>query len=442
MTNISESIIPINELPKGWILSPISSLAKFNPAAINGNYPHKSIEYLDIANVSSGSYGNPTTLQLEDAPSRAKRIVVDNDVILSTVRPGNRAYAYMHDVKPNLIVSTGFVVLQATNSDSRYLYYIVTSNPVIDYLASIAEEKTAYPSVNPSDIEEIIVPVPPLSEQRAIAHILGTLDDKIELNRRMNETLEGIARALFKSWFIDFDPVRAKAEGRQPFGMNEETAALFPDQFEDSELGEIPKGWKIGSIYDIAEVQYGAPFSSKLFNNEGAGLPLVRIRDLESCNPDIFTLERIERDTVVHAGDILVGMDGEFKVTTWYGPNSLLNQRVCMFVPKDNVPRFYLKYILEKPISFFERSKVGTTIIHLCKSDIDIIRVLVPNHRILSCYNTLTNNLYNIILYNHNQNNILMCIRNLLLPKLISGKIRIDPSKFGFDSEENKAVEV
>ncbi len=86
----------------------------------------------------------------------------------------------------------------------RFLYYVATSDPLIDYLASIAEEKTAYPSVSPSDIAECIVPIPPLPEQHAIAHILGTLDDKIELNRRMNETLEAMARALFKSWFIDF----------------------------------------------------------------------------------------------------------------------------------------------------------------------------------------------------------------------------------------------
>jgi len=98
-------------------------------------------------------------------------------------------------------------------------------------------------SLNMSDIRNFDIPEPPpLPEQRAIARILGTLDDKIELNRRMNETLEAMARALFKSWFVDFDPVRAKAEGREPAGMDAETAALFPDSFEETELGEVPKG--------------------------------------------------------------------------------------------------------------------------------------------------------------------------------------------------------
>ena len=101
--------------------------------------------------------------------------------------------------------------------------------------------------------------LPPLAEQRAIAHILGTLDDKIELNRRMNETLEAMARALFKSWFVDFDPVRAKREGRQPAGMDKATAALFPDAFQDSPLGKIPKGWQVERIEELVTL---SPHSS------------------------------------------------------------------------------------------------------------------------------------------------------------------------------------
>ena len=104
---------------------------------------------------------------------------------------------------------------------------------------------------------ELPLPFPPLTEQRAIAHILGTLDDKIELNRRMNETLEAIARAIFKSWFVDFDPVRAKAEGRDT-GLPPHIADLFPDSFEDSELGEIPAGWRATSLRNLVEIVKGA----------------------------------------------------------------------------------------------------------------------------------------------------------------------------------------
>lgn len=134
-------------------------------------------------------------------------------------------------------------------NDPRFAYYFLKT---LDFKAY--NSGSAQPSLNRNYIYPIPIEVPHLSEQRAIAYILGTLDDKIELNRKMNETLEAIARALFKSWFVDFDPVRAKAEGRQPAGMEAETAALFPDSFEDSVLGEVPKGWRVVPLPEAIEV--------------------------------------------------------------------------------------------------------------------------------------------------------------------------------------------
>jgi hypothetical protein len=129
------------------------------------------------------------------------------------------------------------------------------------------------------DQKRLRICVPPIEVQRAIASVLGALDDKIELNRRMNETLEAMARALFKSWFIDFDPVRAKAEGRDP-GLPASIADRFPVRFVDTEIGEVPEGWASRSVYAAAEVIYGAPFSSTQFNVNGIGLPAAYPRPI------------------------------------------------------------------------------------------------------------------------------------------------------------------
>ena len=137
-------------------------------------------------------------------------------------------------------------------ADPLFVYYYVSS-PESTRKIIQDSEATGVPKTNVAYLRTLPIVLPSLNEQRAIAHILGTLDDKIELNRRMNETLEAIARALFKSWFVDFDPVRAKAEGRDT-GLPKEIADLFPDSFEDSELGEIPRGWGVASIGDVAEV--------------------------------------------------------------------------------------------------------------------------------------------------------------------------------------------
>jgi type I restriction enzyme S subunit len=133
-------------------------------------------------------------------------------------------------------------------NDPYFVSYLLRT---VDFQS--CSDKSSVPGVNRNDLHRISVLRPPLATQRAIASVLGALDDKIELNRRMNATLEGMARALFQSWFVDFDPVRAKLDGRLPEGMDEETAALFPDGFEESELGPIPKGWRLCTLGEVAK---------------------------------------------------------------------------------------------------------------------------------------------------------------------------------------------
>ena len=145
-------------------------------------------------------------------------------------------------------LNTALYVIDFHGNDERFAYYLLKHFDFQGYNSGSAQ-----PSLNRNYIHPVPVDVPPLAEQRAIAHILGTLDDKIELNRRMNETLEAMARAIFKSWFVDFDPVRAKAEGRDP-GLPKHIAEMFPDCFEDSELGEVPLGWEVVPLPELIEV--------------------------------------------------------------------------------------------------------------------------------------------------------------------------------------------
>lgn len=138
-------------------------------------------------------------------------------------------------------------------ADYRYIYYILSQDTYVRQMFGIADG-SAQANISGSQIENLEVPLPPLAEQKRIAEILGSLDDKIELNRKMNETLEAMARALFQSWFVDFDPVRAKLDGRQPAGMDAETAALFPAHFEEGEYGKLPKGWRHTSVGEVCAI--------------------------------------------------------------------------------------------------------------------------------------------------------------------------------------------
>jgi len=144
-----------------------------------------------------------------------------------------------------------------------------------EYIRAIAVGATM-PSINTDILSDVQVILPPLPEQRAIARILGALDDKIELNRRMNRTLEAMAQALFKSWFVDFDPVTAKAEGRAPFGMSAETAALFPAEFVDSELGAIPKVWRFGTVEEVFDLKMGQSPPGETYNEIATELLFIK----------------------------------------------------------------------------------------------------------------------------------------------------------------------
>ena len=259
----------------------LGEVADINPERLGSEWSLSYILYVDISSVGEGHIStSPAKLDLDEAPSRAQRIISEWDVVLSTVRPNRRAMFQARDVQQGTVVSTGFAVLRAKPGqiDPRYLYALVFDQSFTDYLV-MREQGAAYPAVSPSDIAEAEVSLPPIEEQRRIGHILGTLDDKIELNRRMSATLEEMARALYKSWFIDFDPVidkailagnpipkelESKAERRRaywakttpdgrPKPLASDLDSLFPDSFQDSTLGPIPSGWAVASFGRVCQ---------------------------------------------------------------------------------------------------------------------------------------------------------------------------------------------
>ena len=314
-------------------------------------------------------------------------------------------------------LNTTLYVRDFKGNDPRFISYFLRT---LDF--SAYSDKAAVPGLNRNHLHQEIVRPPPLEEQRTIARVLGALDDRIELNRRMSETLEEMARALFRSWFVDFDPVRAKAEGR-PSGLPPDLDALFPASFEASELGEIPAGWEVQSVYESAEVIYGAPFSSKLFNGARQGLPLIRIRDLRSGAPQVFTDEGLPGSRIVQPGRIVVGMDGEFRAHLWQGIPAYLNQRVCEFVERPPVSRAFLLYGLEALLMEQELTKSATTVIHLLKRDIDGFRLVTPPSPLHECFRSQTDPLLDLRVTLAEDTRSLTALRDTLLPQLVSGRI-------------------
>lgn len=283
----------------------------------------------------------------------------------------------------------------------RFVHYLLQT---IDYRQF--SDKAAVPGVNRNDLHDAKIALPSLEEQRAIAETLGALDDRIDNLRQTNATLQAIAAALFKSRFVDFD-------------------GMPPEDMQESDLGLIPKGWRVGSVYDISDVRYGAPFASSKFNTEGDGRPLVRIRNLHDEKPSVWTSEVHPKGYLIQPGDIIVGMDGEFRAYLWGGEPSWMNQRICAFHPKKPHGAAFVHNAITPHLARTEATEVATTVIHLGKGDIDEFRVVVPPDEVAEQFAARCQPLYDRIVTNKQQVATLAALRNVLLPRLISGKLRV-----------------
>jgi type I restriction enzyme S subunit len=404
------------KIPKGWKETTLGEVAEVNAATINGSYPFTEIEYIDVASVEEGKLLHTQVLSLADAPSRARRIVRDNDVLISTVRPNLKHYCFIKKSKPNLVASTGFAVVSATTADAYFLYSLLTNNKYTNYLSKIADTQTStYPAFNPGIIANSKFLMPTPSEQRDIAEVLSSLNDKIELLREQNKALEATAQAIFKNWFISFDFPDQKGRPYKSSG----------GKMTDSSLGAIPAEWKLGGICEYLDIVYGFPFSSELFNKNKTGLPVIRIRDLKDGAPEIYTEETCPAQYKISPGDIIAGMDAEFRAVIWKGEEGLLNQRVCKFRPKENVGNMFVLETMRPHLNFYEKTKVGTTVSHIGKSDFDSIETIVPPKHLVALFSTAMEPLFQKLVLNNSQIQSLSVILNTILPKLMKGELRV-----------------
>jgi type I restriction enzyme, S subunit len=318
-------------------------------------------------------------------------------------------------------------------ADPLFFYYVFSTTEQQDYIRQIAIQ-TGVPHTNLGILRTTPIPLPPLSEQRAIAHILGTLDDKIELNRQVNETLEAMARALFKSWFVDFAPIRAKMEGREP-GLPKPLAGLFPALLVDSELGEIPAGWDVRTIGDLADVVGGStPSTSNPEFWENGNHCWATPKDLASLTSPVL-LDTERRVTVAGLGQISSGLlpAGTVLLSSRAPIGYLaiaetpvaINQGFIAMKPKRKVPSpFLLLWANFAREEILSRAN-GSTFLEISKTNFRTIPVARPAAAVLSAFGSLVEPLYQKIAGNARDSRTLAALRDTLLPKLMSGELRL-----------------
>ena len=283
-------------------------------------------------------------------------------------------------------------------------------------------------NINLQTLARLSFAIPPLREQVAIADALGAFDDRINLLRQANTTLEAVAQALFKSWFVDFDPVHAKAEGREPEAMDTATAALFPSEFEDSELGPIPKGWRARPLDSIADYLNGLALQKFPAESENEFLPVIKIAQLRAGNTtgSDRASAHLKPEYVVHDGDVLFSWSGSLEVEFWCGGGGALNQHLFK-VTSDEVPKWF--YYLATRIHLPEFRRVAaskaTTMGHIQRKHLAQAKVAVPPREVLAATTKIIEPLLDRRITNSLQMRELSQLRDTLLPRLISGKLRL-----------------
>ena len=330
------------------------------------------------------------------------------------------------------ICSTDIWVVQPTSPDidDRYLFYVMASQEFVD-LATLGSEGTRMPRAKWEHVSRFEVFKPPLNEQKAIANALGTLDDKIELNRRMNETLEEMVRALFKSWFVDFDPVRAKIDGRwQPGqslpGLPAELYHLFPNRLVPSEIGKIPEGWHVESLQNCFDITMGQSPPGYTYNETGKGLPFFQGRKDFGFRYPTNRKYCTKPTRIANPEDTLISVRAPVGDINMAWERCCIGRGVASLRHKQGLPSFtyYTTWSLAQQFNQYEHT--GTVFGSINKRQFETIKVLHFDAELCKAFERLVKPLDERIRKNTNESRMLTVIRDSLLPKLLSGEIRVN----------------
>ena len=389
-----------------WKLTKIGSICK---KVCSGGTPKSTIEeyyggeipWLNTKEVNFNRIYSTETTITEDGLKNSSAKWIDKNAVIVAMYGATAAKCAIGMIPMTTNQACCNLMIDETKADYRFVYYSIVNS--FSALAGLANGG-AQQNLNAQLIKDFEIALPSLETQKRIADVLSTIDDKIENNNRINHNLEEQAQALYKSWFVDFEPFKG-------------------GKFVDSELGIIPEGWRVGTIYDICDVYYGAPFNSTLFNSERKGLPLIRIRDLAKQEAGVFTEERHSKGQLTCKGDILVGMDGEFSIYIWGGEDSWINQRISRFSPKPGISHFFLIETLRPQLKAVESSEVATTVIHIGKNDYDKFLAIIPPQSVLDSFYRVSEPLYLQYVKKLSGNQVLSESRDVLLPCLMSGQL-------------------
>jgi type I restriction enzyme S subunit len=319
--------------------------------------------------------------------------------------------------------------------DPRFIFYLLSSHVFQSNLDAVKTHGAmAADYVSLTDQRHFRLPIPPIREQRIIARILGALDDKIALNRNTSDALEAMASALFKSWFVDFDPVRAKIDGLRPEGLDAETAALFPDSLQESALGMVPKGWRHSPIGDVTTVVGGSTPGTQEPRYWGGRHAWVTPKDLsKQKSPLLLTTDRTLTDAglvsigsgLLPSGTVLLSSRAPIGYRAIARTPVAINQGFIALVCNRELGTHFVYHWLERELDNIKARAGGTTFPEISKQAFRPMLVLAPEQPVLRCFESRQQVLFDALCARVLESETLRALRDALLPKLMSGELRV-----------------
>jgi type I restriction enzyme S subunit len=420
-----------------WTTVKLSDVAKIvgggTPSTSESNYWDGSIPWITPKDLSShkGLYIASGSRSITDAGlknSSAK--LVPKDAVLFTSRA---PIGYVAIAAQSVCTSQGFksLVLNEGN-DSRYFYYLLKHHtPEIEARAT----GSTFKEISGAALGSFEVSMPPAYSQKIISDALGALDERINLLHETNQTLEAIAQALFKSWFVDFDPVHAKIQGRAPEGMDEDTARLFPNALEESELGLVPRGWRVESVQDLCSMitNGGTPSRSKPVFWDGGSIPWFKTGEFHDgflLKPSEFitsdalngsSVKLLPKDAVLMA-IYAAPTVGRLGILT---EPATFNQACTGMVAKADIGPWFVFWTLFHGRDWFNSRANGAAQQNISKATVAAYRFVAPDKQVLESFNTVASSLHDAIRLNSEKVQTLVSLRDTLLPRLVSGQLRL-----------------
>ena len=391
------------------------------------------VNYLDTGSITENRVSAIQHIKLkeQELPSRARRKAKPGDIVFSTVRPVQRHHGLISDTPENFLVSTGFHVFKGQDglADTSYIYWYLTQNYITEYLQTVAEHNaSAYPSLRPSDIEDLQCLLPPLSVQHAIARTLDTLDSKIDANQKMNETLEAMAQAIFHDWFVNFGPTRAKMEGRAPY-LTPDLWNLFPDKLDDE--GK-PEGWHKGTLSNIAKLEGKNVDPSKV----PEGTPYIGLEHMPRKSVSLEAWGKADKVTsnksVFKKGDTLFGKLRPYFHKVGVAPvDGICSTDIIVVTPKEDDWTAYVLACLssEEFVDYTDKTSTGTKMPRTSWKIMEKYSINIPDPKIINAFQKITRPLVEVICSNVHESRTLARTRDMLLPEVMSGKIRLSESQ-------------